>query len=134
MKDQFTPYLESIELKRIGFNEPCYAVYGYNMRDYPKEMRERLVSLEEICYTEGCNLTPEDLKNSELGEDISAPNYHQVFDWFREKHSLFPIIFLKENGKLTFRVENKIDSEEFETYKECQFNCLKYLIGEIILL
>ena len=86
MEKEFVTYEAAKKLKGLGFDEPCIAVYGYNMQGYPKEMSERLVGIIEISFTEGWPIEPKDLKNSVLGEDISAPTYSSAFRWFREKH------------------------------------------------
>jgi hypothetical protein len=86
MEKEFVTYESAKRLKALGFDEPCIGVYGYNMQEgYPKEIRERLVGIAEISFTEGWPVEPKDLKNSLIGEDISAPTYSQAFRWMREK-------------------------------------------------
>ena len=86
MENEFVGYEAAKRLKALGFDEPCIAVYGYNMQEgYPKEIRERIVGISEISFTEGYPTEPKDLRNSVLGEDISAPTYSQTFKWAREK-------------------------------------------------
>ena len=89
MENEFVGYEAAKRLKALGFDEPCIAVYGYNMQEgYPKEARERLVWINEISFTEGYLTEARDLRNSVLGEDISAPAYCQAFKWAREKWGL----------------------------------------------
>ena len=60
MKD-FILYPEALELKQLGFDEPCFGVYatkdGY-------------------------------VRKSAYDENGDAPTYSQAFRWFREKHGL----------------------------------------------
>ena len=79
MENEFVGYEAAKRIKALGFDEPCIAVYGYNMQEgYPKEARERLVWINEISFTEGYLTEARDLRNSVLGEDISAPAYCQA--------------------------------------------------------
>lgn len=85
-EEQFVPYEVAKDLKDKGYNEPCFAVYGYNMSEYESaSARERLVQIQEISLTEESNLEFEDLRNSNIGEDISAPLLQEVIDWFEAK-------------------------------------------------
>ena len=86
MKEQFVPYGVAKDLKTKGYDEPCFGVYGYNMSGYESSSsRERLVQIQEISLTEGYNLEFDDLRNSKIGEDISAPLLQEAIDWFEEK-------------------------------------------------
>jgi hypothetical protein len=85
-EEQFVPYEVAKDLKAKGYNEPCFAVYGYNMSEYESaSARERLVQIQEISLTEESNLEFEDLRNSNIGEDISAPLLQEAIDWFEAK-------------------------------------------------
>jgi hypothetical protein len=65
MEREFVEYTEALELKELGFNEPCFGYYRY----------------EEL-------LIQGQSKNSDHGFSISAPTYSQAFRWFREKYNL----------------------------------------------
>lgn len=45
MEKEFVPYQESLELKELGFNEPCFGVYGYNKlsNSVPDELIDKTV-------------------------------------------------------------------------------------------
>ncbi len=63
LKKEFVPHEQSLALKELGFNEPCF---GY--------------------YDEGGNLY------TEMVEVLKAPLYQQAFRFFREKYNLhYPI-------------------------------------------
>ena len=64
MKEQFIPYELALELKELGFNEPCFACY----------LTDKFLNVE---YTK---------KQFHFhGQVASAPLWQQVFDFFREK-------------------------------------------------
>jgi len=122
MKD-FTLYSEALELKQLGFDEPCLGYYIANT----------LFISNDIVY------------NSTDIPVIKAPLYSQAFRWFREKHSLESFIVPSVNeqdktiytfafGNLSKSVkydfEDRIDYqfEEYETYEEAELRCLKHLI------
>ena len=69
IEKEFVPYQESLELKELGFDEPCvYYVdkdnnsYIYNFQTHPDE------------FIEGCGVNV-----------IPTPTLSQVFRWFRQK-------------------------------------------------
>lgn len=73
MKKEFVPYDESSILKKIGFDEVCFAIYE----------DEEFVPLEAVDVF-GLN------RNSVFLEDIiAAPLYQQAIDWLRKEHNLF---------------------------------------------
>lgn len=108
MKKEFVPYLESLELKELGFDEPCF---GY--------------------YDEGGNLY------TEMIEVLKAPLYQQTFRWFREKHGLYSWTTMELGNKSTFCwvLSGEHTSTQyaayFHTYEEAELECLTKLI-EII--
>lgn len=76
MKKEFVPYEESLALKELGFDEPCF---GY-FTDDTKEFR----------YPYGV---------SDFGK-LKAPLYQQAFRWFREKYNLFILMQVgQHNGE-----------------------------------
>jgi hypothetical protein len=72
MNREFIPYEQAIELKELGFDEECLAIYNINEE------------LETGYY-----------QNKYV---IAAPLYQQAFRWFREKYDLFISIMHYENG------------------------------------
>jgi hypothetical protein len=108
MKNEFIPYKQSVELKELGFDEPCFAY-----RDGGDEVM--------IKYIPHCV--------------ISAPTFSQAFRWFRDKHGLVGIIKFGTND-FTYNVYNEDgmglltkESLNFNsTYEETELECLKKLI------
>lgn len=121
---EFVPYELSLDLKELGFDEPCFAYYnGYEELDHL--MPERVIV--------GRNYN---------GDTItSAPLYQQAFRWFREKYYLHSYIkcSCSVNEIFSFdwiihKIMNAGTKEEnfltdYErTYEEAEFECLKKLI------
>ena len=125
MEKEFVPYEQALELKELGFDEPCIAFY-----------------LEKVLTFHTHGIDPHFIfkKNSNLWYSSSAPTYSQAFKWFREKCLLegtieqaddfywykFSVYFYgKENKQLLSK------GLEFKTYEEAELACLTKLI-EII--
>jgi hypothetical protein len=108
MKTEFIPYEQAVDLKELGFDEPCFA--------YRAEGAEVMIK-----YTPNCV--------------ISAPTFSQAFRWFREKHGLVGIIKFGTND-FTYNVYNEDgmglltkESLNFNSnYEEAELECLKKLI------
>ena len=109
MKD-FIPYEQALELKVLGFDEPCFAIYynpskelfiGGTINPFTKEIR------------------------------TLAPLYQQAFRWFREKHTLGAIVsqfgwgIENEFGQI---IHNISDDENPLCYEEAELACLNKLI------
>jgi hypothetical protein len=116
MENEFIPYEQALELKELGFDEPCfgkiYADGGSEQLSYPYK------NSDQIGKVTSC----------------SAPLYQQVFKWFREKHSLFHSInplgynmclglVVGQLGKL-----KPCNVPNYGTYKEAELACLNKLI------
>jgi len=112
-QQEFIPYEQALELKELGFDEPCY--YDYNF---------------------GGEIT----NKWSIGH-IPAPLYQQSFRWFREKHYLFSVIDVDQTMeplfcyslskyKGDFQWNNILPtySELYNTYEEAELACLKKLI------
>jgi hypothetical protein len=108
MKKEFIPYEQSLELKELGFDEPCFG--------YRAEGDDVMIKHIPHCV-------------------ISAPTFSQAFRWFREKHGLVGIIKFGTND-FTYNVYNEDgmglltkESLNFNsTYEETELACLKKLI------
>jgi hypothetical protein len=118
MEKEFIPYELALELKELGFDEPCFGRYGNDSKmlykDYSKELHSNWHTI--------------------------APLYQQAFRWFREKYDLHSHIreslsfdkileFVTQiNGAyVTHNMEDK-PINRFETYEEAKIECLKKLI------
>jgi hypothetical protein len=124
MKKDLTLYEESFELKELGFDEPCLAVFdgesNFKINTEPRNWNDNLVN----------------------GNTTSCPTYSQAFRWFREKHQLIHHMYWvykkKYDGidwifhiKGINMINNNVvphDETRFETYEEAELACLKHLI------
>jgi hypothetical protein len=113
MSKDFVPHQEALELKELGFDEPCFGKYDiYGVFDHKLFYHNHDVETEYV----GC----------------SAPLYQQAFRWFREKYNLFGQVNIH-----TYFIY-KISNDKFEmikqydkltnTYEEAELACLKKLI------
>jgi hypothetical protein len=121
---EFIPYQEALELKQLGFDEPCFTYYK---NDRPSDVLE-LVKNSEI---QNVNNEPDDF--------ISAPTYSQAFRWFREKYGLASQFAYYHVPKWTFEIleftdikmtpsKIVVEYSKPRTYEEAELACLKKLI------
>jgi hypothetical protein len=126
---EFIPYTQALELKQLGFYEPCWA--WYNIPD--EDVR--------YCYSEGrspiTNIQEEwDAKiDGKPVENIGLPTFSQAFKFIREKYNLIGLVEGGyDNGKNIFtyviweEFKDIITDDYFETLEEAELNCLNELI------
>jgi hypothetical protein len=130
LEKEFVPYQESLELKELGFDEPCFAFYQVeNFEKKPCGVDDR----DEYIRTGFATC-----KNSEIPEHFtSAPLYQQAFRWFREKHNMrFCIIDDHSNNEKPYSFTSEHEyfydtgtsNDWFSTYEKAELACLKKLI------
>jgi hypothetical protein len=110
MEKEFIPYEQALELKELGFDEPCLAYLKPNVLTYEITIGE----FNEFEYH-------------------SAPLYQQAFRWFREKYEVKVISVGGDNNKkfnylLHLKDNNQVLGEKCNTYEEAELACLKQLI------
>ena len=124
MESLFCPYEQALELKELGFDEPCLGFY-VPLLDGTKEFE--LMKFE-----------------SQGKKVVLAPLWQQALRWFREKHNLEasiqrmpPEVYGKGKGDiknylLYIWAENLNPRGQqtlhFDTYEEAEFECLVKLI------
>ena len=125
MEKQFIPYEQALELKELGFNEPCFAFYGLSRDDY-KTIRLSIFQNLKTDYLPDIH---------HLDVTCDAPLYQQAFRFFREKYGLHYIICkniqmdgygYREVILIPYMEEN--ENTIFKTYEEAELECLKKLI------
>jgi hypothetical protein len=136
MTQEFIPYEQALELKELGFDEPCFGTY---LSSFQSDWK-----VYELILEMGMNEEFEDNRNVYLLEGAcSAPTYSQAFRWFREKYELTSEVCVeqyrrKTNKKWMFSItylnEDAMyehSKTTFENYEEAELACLNKLI-EII--
>ena len=113
---EFVPHQPSLDMKELGFDEPCvYYVdknnesYIYNFETHPDE------------FIEWCGVNV-----------IHTPTFSQAFRWFREKYKLFCWIEkFHVDETYIFQIPpanfTKIQGH-YKTYEEAELDCLIKLI------
>ena len=119
MEREFAPYTEALELKELGFDEPCFGLYyGTSIKEEPEFLLEFRSSQYYVAkgYVDG----------------ILAPTYSQAFRFFREKYGYCS--YIKEAIVDDYRFyiekfdEKYYNSSIFKSYEEAELECLKKLI------
>jgi len=120
MNKEFVTYQIALDMKSIGFGEPCLAYYN----------KKELFSFTQICN--------EPLKGHyiKMSNRLCAPLYQQAFRWFREKYDIDVVIGVAYDKGKTFylRIETSPTSgyqyfdSKFKTYEEAELACLIKLI------
>ena len=114
MKEQFIKCEQSLELKELGFDEPCLACWNsytnlFEYASYSTLFKEKWA--------------------------IGLPTFYQAFRWFRDKYGLIGLVEGGyDNGKNIFTYviwngsKDFFDFEYFSTYEEAELACLTELI------
>ena len=122
LEKEFVPYEEALELKKLGFNEPCFGFY---------ERSKELVIQE-------CEITDFHFDSIQC----VAPTFSQAFRWFRDEHNIISVIdFYCDNDYWDdvvyevrisefnhFKTHDSFVKSGFKTYEEAELACLKRLI------
>ena len=128
MNEQFIPYEQALELKKLGFNEKCFKSYRQQIKHEWYDLR----SSENIIFNEDEKII---LSNGKIYSDekylCDAPLWQQAFDWFREKHGL--CYFINHSGRGYCSGWEDLGNNEhgfgnYSTYEEARIECLKKLI------
>jgi hypothetical protein len=108
MEKEFIPYEQALELKELGFDEPCFGVYA------TKDGYVRKSAYDEIG---------------------NAPLYQQAFRWFDENTDFQGFVIDSINEChfdweiINLDTEERIECEEYySTRQEAELACLKKLI------
>ena len=123
MEKEFIPYQQAVELKELGFDEPCFAVY--------EDKKWQLVEFKNSMSYELCLKT----------DTFPVPTFSQAFRWFREKYNLHSEILLDQTTqpKYCFEIHKYEDFGNYEeirigewflyrTPEEAELECIKHLI------
>jgi hypothetical protein len=140
MNKEFCPYEQALELKELGFDEPCFGKWLSSLQSNWK--------VYQLILEMGMNEEFEDNRNVYLLEGAcSALTFSQAFKWFREKygwqHSIdatsdqhsfelgynYWIWNYKTGEEYHTMPKNRPSGDwEYKTYEEAELACLKKLI------
>ena len=132
MNKEFVPYEQSLELKGLEFDEPCFAMY--RKQELCAFGGRWGYSVSGIMYGH-----PDD---KFCDDEIRAPLYQQAFKWFRDKYTFYPEIGLHdrediETWRFTISIlgvyelaynQNVRKEPYYKTYEEAELACLNKLI------
>ena len=114
MNKEFVPYHIALDMKSIGFNEPCFGYYHLNNE------------FQFFAYIRSCNT------NSEFKFYPTVPTHQQAFRWFREVHGLCGVVTPNSYEILDKNDENYlwgcIEEVILPSYEEAEISCLVKLI------
>lgn len=119
MEKEFIPYGLALELKGLGFDEPCFAT----------------IDQTDYLHINGTKKLP---RGSMMYDTIDCLTFSQVFRWFREKYKLFHNTLSVDEFrqdvwwecKIYGKTKNRRDimCQPANTYEEAELECSKKLI------
>jgi hypothetical protein len=116
MIKEFVPYELALELKQLGFDEPCVGYYHLN-EGYTKGYA--------FCYFN-------EPKRYESDSAVLTPTFSQAFRWFRENGKVaevFSQILPSNKYKWGYKIQGVEGiTDGFLTYEEAELACLTKLI------
>ena len=124
MNKEIAPYPESLELKELGFDEPCFGYWSNLGTQEPFLFTCELGTEKESCYIRRKNYL------------CKGPTYSKTFRWFREYED-WPIEswiqpYLSDEPRqyeaFYWRRGEKVSVGVFSTYDEAQLGLLRKLI------
>jgi len=125
MEKEFVPYEQALELKELGFDEPCIACWSN------RKSKNYYLYFGGIEYVEDGGYV-----NPMKGTTISAPLYQQAFRWFRQKYGLIGWVEGKKVYKYCIKNsipnDGQINFSPFKTNEEAELACIKKLIEIVI--
>jgi len=103
---EFIPYEQSVLLKELGFDEPCFGLYHNDKTCYPTQCKSHEQFHGQVC---------------------SAPLRQQAFEFFRKKYNvhMYPTKYDETKWWVNWSTWT---SKVFDTYEEAELDCLKKLI------
>ena len=126
MKEQFIGYEQSLKLKELGFDEPCFGVF-YGSDD---------LKLFNDCRWEERTNSKFLIFFEDRVEFCTAITWQQVFDWFRENYGYDISIKKFTPSEYSFVIEQLFREDNnyyfidfpFSSHQEAQTECLNKLI------
>ena len=126
MEKEFVQYQEALELKELGFNEPCFGYYyTLNGKDWKFAEKNEYYKLDN---------------EINIGSKFSllAPTFSQAFRWFREKYEYNSFIRGRKSMGFDYTlsdVPTNLSKKDifqsphvYKTYEQAELACLIKLI------
>lgn len=114
MTQEFVTYEQALELKELGFDEPCFGFYTVK---------------KNLGWNSHC-LEPYNINDPKTYGYLSAPLKSQFFKWIRDKYNIHYTISVRE-GIWYFEGWSL---KEYKTYEEAENACINHCIKIIELL
>jgi hypothetical protein len=122
-KKEFVPYQQALELKELGFDEPCLA-YWYN--ETPTNSQGQCL----VYYKKPWD--NQKIIRGIIRDYYYAPTFSQAFRWFREEYALDsyirPNLVYDVPKTYQYNINDNIDDVWYNTYEEAELACLIKLI------
>jgi hypothetical protein len=131
MNKEFCTYEQSLALKELGFDEPCF--FAFDNCSTPMRCSDLRTNEQKFSGV-----------NYNSSTYTSQPTYSQAFRWFREKHDHYSEIRVgctqidgsigyewwiwKPNGIEEWSLQIPGEEWSYETYEEAEQSCLDKLI------
>jgi hypothetical protein len=129
MEKEFIPYEQALELKKLGFDEPCFAWYAENKK----------LQISPDVYKKW---TSKPCNNSNIiivfnSDCVTVPTFSQAFRWFREKYNLYSFVQpllnddeLKQYVYWYVKLDKimRYSKDEYISHEEAELACLNKLI------
>ena len=118
MKNEFVPYQQTTELKQLGFDKPCFAVY--------EDKKWQLGEVKNSMSYELCLKT----------DTFPVPTFSQAFRFFREKYGLYSDLFVDDDKTFGFMISSFVEegvlekpiTRKINSHEEAELKCLIKLI------
>ena len=125
MEKEFIAYEQVLELKDLGFDEPCFGLYENGKLGYSFSTSQGIIT--PISYRTNSKFVEHILTK----EDCTAPTFSQAFRWFRENRGLCIVIKPIDDKKLGLGynlLKNGWIMSAHLSYEKAELGCLKGLI------
>jgi hypothetical protein len=122
MNKEFVPYELALELKQLGFDEPCLSYFDSRLEQQLGNFDFTEIKVYKV-YNESAS--------------VLVPTFSQAFRWFRNNYRLntqiaFCEYSVSSENAWKFTLDNptnvQIWNGKFSTYEEAELECLKKLI------
>ena len=117
----FVPYEQSLVLRELGFDEPCFGFWS-SKDNYRRFINDSSTNKDLV------NMFGEEAKKAP-----TAPLYQQAFRWFREKYNIIHKISNVHHPYIdkiqySYNLDDSLPKTLFNTYEEAELACLNKLI------